>query len=239
MMIHLFVFWLGASLGSLYHVIGYRQPQGLNWVSARSCCPHCQKVLNWYELLPLFSYLCQRGRCRTCQAPINSIYFWVEILSGFLFLFPLIHGQVNVIVAWIFLSLLLIITVSDLYYGLILNKVLLFFLPLLWLNPHRSIIGMLTGFFLLIANFVIGKLLFKRATLGGGDIKLYGLVGLVLGGIPTVISLMLAGVLALGYALITRQNKEQELPFGPFIATASYICLFYGHTLWEFFQGHY
>jgi len=234
---YIVIFWLGACLGSFFHVVGYRQPLGMNWVSERSGCPCCKIPLRWFELLPIFSYLSQKGRCRTCQTAIKPIYFGMEIVSGFLFLAPALYfsSWQQILFAWIFLSLLLIISVSDIYYGLILNKVLLFFLPLLWLNPERSVLGMFVGFFLLIANFVMGKILFKRATLGGGDIKLYGLVGLMLGGIPTVMSMLLAGLLAIGYALVRRLDRSQPLPFGPFIAMASYICLFYGDTFWEFF----
>jgi len=238
MIVYGLIFWLGSALGSFYHVVGYRMPKGLNWINERSACVSCRKTLKWFELLPLVSFLWQRGRCRSCGAKIKPIYFWIEAGSGLLFLFPVLYYGPkelgSIYFSWVFLSLLLIVSVSDLYYGLILNKVLFFFLPLLLLNPERSLIGMAVGFFLLLAHFGLGKLLFKRATLGGGDIKLYGLVGLMVGSASTVISLFIAALLGLGYSFFVGTLQKSELRFGPFIAIASYIALFYGNRIWEF-----
>ena len=239
--LYVLIFLLGASLGSFYHVVGYRMPKKLNWIRGRSHCPHCGHQLRWFELIPLISYLWQRKRCKNCGSVINPIYFWVEFISGILFLIPVFHYENpfgnGTVFTWIFLSLLLIITVSDLYYQLILNKVLLFFLPLLLLYPNRSLIGMVGGICLLGANFVVGHLLFKRAPLGGGDIKLYGLVGLKLGMVSTVISLMIASILAAVFVAAVPNWRKKPLPFGPFISLASYIALLYGDSLWEFYLG--
>ncbi|MCL1949723.1 MAG: prepilin peptidase [Turicibacter sp.] len=228
-------FWLGASLGSFFHVVGYRLPLKQDWVRGRSACPDCSNRLRWFELLPIASFLLQKGKCRRCGAVIKPIYFWSEALSGTLFaLTTLYFSGLQLVFAWLFLSLLLIITVTDLYYGLIPNKVLLFFLPLFMLFPYISWKGMLVGFSMLYGNLIIGKWLFKREALGGGDVKLYALIGLVLGSTQTVLSLIMGAVLALFFSSI---RSKKTLPFGPFIAIASYICLIYGDSLWEIYRS--
>lgn len=249
-LIFILIFFLGASLGSFYHVVGYRMPIGENWVSDRSRCPGCSHELRFYELMPVFSYVLQGGKCRSCGMKIKSIYLLSEVFSGLLFIFPVwLYGfegftTGEVYVAWTFLSMLIIITVSDLYYQLILDKVLLFFGAMLFLlyviYPQYALvsglIGAGVGFFTLYAVGLMGQFLFKKEALGGGDIKLYAVIGFVLGISSTFLSLFLAAVIALIYSLIFMKDKTKPLGFGPFIAIASYFCLFYGSSLlnWYF-----
>lgn len=249
-LIFILIFFLGASLGSFYHVVGYRMPIGENWVSDRSRCPGCSHELRFYELMPVFSYVLQGGKCRSCGMKIKSIYLLSEVFSGLLFIFPVwLYGfegftTGEVYVAWTFLSMLIIITVSDLYYQLILDKVLLFFGAMLFLlyviypqyDLVSGLIGAGVGFFTLYAVGLMGQFLFKKEALGGGDIKLYAVIGFVLGISSTFLSLFLAAVIALIYSLIFMKDKTKPLGFGPFIAIASYFCLFYGSSLlnWYF-----
>ncbi len=243
--IYFFVFVLGASFGSLYHVVGYRMPKGENWVSDRSRCPECDHQLRGYELIPMLSYALQGGKCRSCGIKIPFIYLLAEILSGLLFVFPVwfygfqgfMTGEIYL--AWVFVSLLIIITVSDLYYQLILDKVLLFFSALLvllqFIYPIHSlgsrVSGALVGFFTLYAIGLLGQFFFKKEALGGGDIKLYAVIGWVLGISSTLLSLFLAAIIALFYIAIFMKDKTKPLGFGPFIALAAYLCLFYGQLL--------
>lgn len=247
--IYFFVFVLGASLGSFYHVVGYRMPKGENWVSDRSRCPRCDHQLKGYELIPVFSYVLQWGKCRSCGIKIPPIYLLAEILSGLLFVFPVwfygLDGFMTgeIYFAWVFLSMLIIITVSDIYYQLILDKVLLFFGILLvllqFIYPIQSlgfrVSGALVGFFILYAIGLLGQFLFKKEALGGGDIKLYAVIGWVLGISSTLLSLFLAAIFALDYLLIFMKDKTKPLGFGPFIALSAYLCLFYGPFLLDWY----
>ena len=239
------IFFFGAALGSFYHVVGYRMPIGLDFVNDRSRCPHCETQLRSFELLPVISYLIQRGRCRTCHTPIKFIYVLSEIISGFLFLWPVIqYGFLGfetgeIFVAWAFASMLIIISVSDIYYQLILDKVLVFFsivfMSLYVIYPQYSLIngliGGLSGFLILLAISYIGKLIFKKETLGGGDIKLYAVIGFILGIQMTILSLLGASILAFIYSVIFMKNKTNPIAFGPFISMSAYICLFYNAFL--------
>lgn len=248
--LYFLIFIIGASLGSFYHMVGYRMPIGENWMSDRSRCPGCSNELKFYELMPVISYVFQGGKCRSCRMKIKPIYLLSEIFSGFLFVFPVwfygfdgfLTGEIYVASA--FLSMLIIITVSDIYYQLILDKVLLFFGAVLFLlyaiypqyDLVSGLIGAGVGFLTLYAVGLMGQFLFKKEALGGGDIKLYAVIGFVLGISSAFLSLFLAAIIALIYILIFMKDKTKPLGFGPFIAIASYFCLFYGSLLlaWYF-----
>lgn len=248
-MFYLLLLFFGAALGSLYHVVGYRMPIGENWVSDRSRCPGCGHQLTALELIPILSYVIRGGKCRQCNMYIKPIYLLSEIVAGLLFVFPVwfygfegfLSGQI--FVSWAFLSMLIIITVSDIYYQLIPDKVLLFFgviivsLYIIYpqLNSINALISGLVGFLTLYIIGLLGQLLFKKESLGGGDIKLYAIVGFVLGISPTFLSIFMAAVIALIYILLFVKDKSKPLGFGPFIAIASYICLFYGQTIIEWY----
>ena len=236
------LFFLGATLGSFYHVVGFRMPIGENFINDRSRCSSCSKKLKFYELIPIVSYMLQWGKCRTCHSPIKPIYILSEILTGLLFLFPVwfygIKGFTSghIFIAWTFLSLLIIISVSDIYYQLILDKVLLAFGGMLMflyiIYPQYSLVSGLIGavfaFIILYVIGLLGQFLFKKEALGGGDIKLYAAIGFVLGISNTLLSLFLAAIFALVFILVFVKDINKPLSFGPFIALASYICLFYG-----------
>ncbi|BEH91768.1 MAG: prepilin peptidase [Turicibacter sp.] len=246
--IYVLTFIIGTILGSFYHVVGYRMPLQLNWMNSRSFCQHCHTSLTGFDLVPVVSYIFLRGRCRHCQQSIPFFHLIIEILSGLLFLLPLHHyGSLGffsgeIYIAWIFLSLLIVITVSDCYFQLILDKVLIFFFILLvagysFFSSCNIFYRLIEGggtFLIFYVISIVGKFLFKKEALGGGDIKLYGLVGLVLGIRCTFISLLLSTILALIYCCIFRRgNNRTPLTFGPFIAASAYFCLFQGETFLE------
>jgi leader peptidase (prepilin peptidase)/N-methyltransferase len=226
------IFFIGSCLASLYHVIGYRMPKGENWLTGHSRCPKCQTPLKLWQLIPLLSYSLQRGSCQSCRVRISWVYPIFEAIGGFFFLIPyLIYPEpLQWLTAWLFLSLLLIITISDFYYQLILNRVLTFFLGLFLFLPDFSFIGMIIGFLTMALLAQLGKVLLGKEALGGGDVKLYALIGGILGPVLVFFSLFIASFLALIYAVAF---KSRLLPFGPFIAAASYFCLFLGPYLLE------
>ena len=201
--------------------------------------------------MPVLSYLIQGGKCRSCGMKIKWIYLLSEIVAGLLFVFPVwfygFEGFANgsILVAWAFLSMLIIITVSDIYYQLIPDRVLIFFgivLVILYIiYPHydlvEGLIGGLVGFTTLYAIGLLGALLFKKEALGGGDIKLYAVVGLVLGITPMFLSIFMAAIIGLIFILGFIKDKNQPMAFGPFLALASYVCLFYGHMILECYFG--
>lgn len=124
-------FILGAVLASFGGVIGYRLPKGMKVIGMeRSQCDHCERQLHWYELFPIVSFLAARGKCKACQKRIPLLYTMVEVGTGALYSFSYIkYGfSVELLLACSLVLLCAIITVSDLLYFIISDKVLIVFL---------------------------------------------------------------------------------------------------------------
>lgn len=238
---YIYLFIAGLVLGSFYNVVGLRLPRGESLVHPRSHCTSCGRTLSAWELIPVVSYLALRGKCRSCGAGVSPIYPLFELSTGLLFVlsFSVFGFQPELAVALLFISMLIIITVSDLSTRLILNNVLLFFLaPLLLLrltiaplDPWwDSLAGGAAGFGLLLLTAVLSK-----GGMGGGDIKLYGVVGLVLGLSGMLLSLFLAAFIGLlaGIAgmMMKGWGRKTEVPFGPFIAAGALTAYFTGDRM--------
>ncbi|MBP2077339.1 prepilin peptidase [Oceanobacillus polygoni] len=240
------LFFLGISLGSFYNVVGLRLPtkQSFSKKNDRSYCPNCKKQLSWYELIPVLSYLMQGGKCRGCKDKISIIYPIGELLTGLLFALSYIRFefQVEIIMAILFVSMLMIIFVTDMTYMLIPNKILLFFLPIFIimriiqpLEPWwSSIIGAVTGFGLI---FII--ILVSRGGMGAGDMKLFGVLGIVLGFenvlLTFFLSCLLGAVVGILLMLFKVVKRKQPIPFGPFIVIAALLTYFFGDAIVEWY----
>ncbi len=239
------LFILGAIMGSFYLVIGTRMPLKDNVITGRSRCDNCGITLKWYELIPILSYLFLGGKCHHCHNKISISHFLVEIISAFLFLFGYIYFgiSINLGIYLVSISLCILIFISDFKYMIILDSpliigsILLIILKYFELGINGVLYSIFCGISLFITMFIIGKIgniLFKKESLGGGDIKLCFLIGLVLG-MPKIgfrmglICLIFSAFLALPYALTsTYLNKKNELPYGPFLISAMMIIfLFY------------
>lgn len=235
---------LGLIFGSFFNVVGLRVPKKQAFTNDRSFCPQCKHTLSWYELIPVLSYILQRGKCRNCKTKISVIYPIMELATGILFALSYVHFgfTVELITSLLLMSMLVIIFVSDITYMLIPNKVLLFFLPLFiiirvlepldpWWSPVAgSIIG-----FALIAIII----LVSRGGMGAGDMKLFAVLGIVLGMKNVLLAFFLSciigsifGIILLALKII---NRKQPVPFGPYIVVATIITYFYGESLMNWY----
>ncbi|KAA0965352.1 prepilin peptidase [Sporosarcina sp. ANT_H38] len=230
-------FIYGIVFGSFFNVVGLRVPKKESIVSPPSHCTTCDRKLGPLDLVPVFSYLFLRGKCRKCGSKISPIYPFMECMTGILFAlsFYMLGFSAELIVAILFMSLLVIITVSDIAYMLIPNKVLLPFAVVLFgvrlfipLEPRwDSFLGAVVGFAVLYLIAVVSK-----GGMGGGDIKLFFVIGLVLGAVNTLLTLFLAALIGSIAGLIllkrTGQGRKTPIPFGPSIALAAIIAYFWG-----------
>lgn len=237
-------FVFGLVLGSFYNVIGLRIPKKESIVTPSSHCTSCQRRLTALDLIPILSYIFLRGKCRQCGVEISPIYMLTEVLTGVLFAFSYwqLGFTAELAVALLFISLLIIINVSDMVYMLIPDKILLFFLPLLIigrmfspLSPWwDSIVGAVIGFGILYLIAVVSK-----GGMGGGDIKLFFLIGIVLGTVNSLLTLFLASFIGMIAGIIVlkvrKQGRKTPLPFGPSIAIAAVIVYFYGEALVDWY----
>ncbi|MFJ7727109.1 prepilin peptidase [Neobacillus sp. NPDC097160] len=238
------LFFYGIILGSFFNVVSFRVPLKKSIIVPRSACPTCGHQLKAYELIPVFSYVIQRGKCHGCQSRISPIYPIFELLTGLLFMTaPLVVGwSWELVVALTLISMFMIIVVSDIHYMIIPDKILIWFAGIfllermIWpLNPWwDSLLGAVIGFtLLLIVAFV------SKGGMGGGDVKLYAVLGLVLGVKLVLLSFFLStlfgaviGVLAL---LLKIVKRRQPVPFGPFIAAGTLAAYYWGSEIIDFY----
>lgn len=226
-------FIIGAIFGSFYHVVGYRLPKGESLIKpVYSYCPNCKKRLVWYELIPIFSYLMQFGKCKKCNDKISIFYPFIEILTGLLFAvsFYSFGFSYELLIALVLSSLFSIVIVSDLTYFIIPDEVT-FTSALIIIMVNFLNLGLVNGFIQLgygILTFLVmytvmlfGNFLFKKESLGGADVKLMLLSGLVLHPILGVFVIFIASCIALPASLVVYfTNNEHMIPFGPFIVAS-------------------
>lgn len=233
-------FILGTVFGSFYNVVGLRVPRKIFLQSERSICPKCEKTLNWYELIPIYSYILQKGKCRGCQHSISIIYPLIELLTGVSFVLCYWHFglTIDLIFALVITSLAVIVIVTDLSTYLIPNRILLFFLP--WFILFRLIIpvdpwwspiaGAVIGFSLILVIIVASK-----GGMGAGDMKYFGVLGIAFGyqGILLVflIATFFGALINLILLVLGKVTRKSKIPFGPYISLATLTVLFWGEAL--------
>lgn len=233
------IFIFGIIMGSFYNVLATRLPIGKSIIKPGSHCDACNHKLKWYENIPLISYIIQKGKCKNCGTQISFDVFLSELATGVLFLFSYLYFGIsyNFFIMLILSSLCVIIFVSDFKYMIILDSpliisgVLVIILKTIYYG-YKTIIptlisGIITFFVMLLVGF-IGKKMYKRDALGGGDIKLSFVIGMILGVQVAMVSLIFSTFLALPYALATIVlKKDSEVPFGPFIVASLFIVFLY------------
>lgn len=238
-MVYLFLsfFMIGTIFGSFYYVVAYRIPKGESIVSPPSHCPNCNHRLGPLELIPIFSYLLQLGKCKNCKCKISIFYPLFEFICGLLFgLSFLSYGfSFELIIVLLFVSMIMIIILSDYYYMIIPDEVLIFFgvsiiISMFFINGwYYALMHILYGmvsFVIMYSLKLFGDFLFKKESMGGGDIKLLFMFGLMFGWQMSIVSIFLASIIGLPISLILlKKNNEHVLPFGPYLGCAALIIV--------------
>jgi len=238
-LILIIMFVIGAVFGSFYYVVGSRLPKGESILKPGSHCEKCNHPLAWYELIPVVSYLIQFGKCRKCHEKIPFTYCLVEIVTGCLFAlaFYLYGISYEFFAALIIFSLLMLIFITDFKYMIILDTPLiisaLLILGLKWyyFGVKAMLLSLISGliiFTLMLAIKKFGDIVFKKESLGGGDIKFSFIIGALLGIKLSLAALILSSFLAFPYAFaVMNISKDKELPFGPFLVSAMTIVFLF------------
>lgn len=238
---------LGLVLGSFYNVVGDRLPNNESIITPRSHCPKCGHQLKALELIPVVSYILLKGRCRKCKCHISIIHPLFELLSGFLFMLSyLVFGlSIELLIALTFISMLLIVIISDYHYMIICDEVLiigsiLLIIEMLFVRGTTgtglSILDGVVSFIIMFLIKKIGDFFFKRESMGGGDIKLMFTFGLVIGVLNSIVSIFLASIIGLPISLIMlHYNKNHEVPFGPYLSFAAIIILLTNFDVLSFY----
>lgn len=231
-------FVYGLFFGSFYNLIGDRLPKGLSIIKPRSMCPNCQKVIKYYDLIPILSYIILRGKCRNCHSKISIFHPIIELLTGVLFAgsYYLFGFSYELLIAISLSSLFVIILVSDINYLIIPDEIVIFFSFFIMIVNYfnKGLIEALKSlgngtilFLVMYILMMIGNKIFKKESLGGGDIKLMLVLGMCLPLIDAIFSIFLASCIALPISLILYfKNKDNIVPFGPFLILGVLIIYF-------------
>lgn len=239
-LIKTFIFIIGCCLGSFYACIGYRIPNKINIIKPGSFCNNCKKPLKWYMNIPLFSYIFLKGKCYYCKEKIGINSFIIELFTGLSFLLSyIIYGfSLEFFILIILLSILSVTLISDFKYyyisdrviitGIILIYIVHFIFEKEYFNITDYTLSGLGMFILMLIIKIIGDKVFKRESLGGGDVKLMSIVGLTFGSIYTSLcSLFISSIIALVVSLLERKKEENIIPYGPFLIIGTIIVYIY------------
>jgi leader peptidase (prepilin peptidase)/N-methyltransferase len=218
-----------------------------NLVTPRSQCPDCGHPISALENIPVLSYIVLRGRCSACKAPISLRYPLVELLTGALTVAAALrfHGIPAIAAASLLLCALLALTFIDFDTQLLPDNITL---PLLWaglivnaagilpgVTLRDAVIGAAAGYLALWIVYWLFKLIRGKEGMGYGDFKLLAALGAWMGWqmLPLIVLLSSVVGAAIGVALVIFKGRDHQVPlaFGPFLAIAGAVALFFGRPL--------
>lgn len=256
-MYFILTFFLGACVGSFVNVLIDRTITGRDWVRGRSECDHCHKTLAWYDMIPILSFLIYRGKSRCCHKRLSYRYPLVEVIVGSLFawwmivgfvFFRLVSAPLTVIqpAFWLFTGILIVIlTLSDLFYGVILMNVvylgctltIIYRLILTYFGAYQMpdlVISLLTGGAFYVFFWLLWKIT-KGKGMADGDMYAAMYMGILLGwprGIVAMFGSFILGAV-IGILLIATgiRGRKDSVPFVPFMMAATIISLLFGTQL--------
>ncbi|HOJ43738.1 MAG TPA: prepilin peptidase [Syntrophorhabdaceae bacterium] len=239
------IFVFGAIVGSFLNVCIYRLPRDKSIISPNSFCPNCKKPIKFYDNIPILSYIILKGKCRNCNEKISIKYPIVEFITALLFflIFRLSGLSIEFGVLILFVSVLIVISFIDLEFqiipdvlsigGLLAGLLLSFFRQNFGFLD--ALLGVLSGGGVLFAISYGYQLVRKIEGMGGGDIKLIGMIGAfcgIKGVIFTIISGSFLGtIFGVPAMLIKGKDSKYAVPFGPFLSLGAVIYIFYGKML--------
>lgn len=258
MILKIFIFCLGAIIGSFLNVCIYRMIRKESIIRPGSHCPHCKQGIAWYDNIPLISYIFLAGRCRHCQKKISLRYILVELLTALLFLFLLHYAGLS-LVFWIyaaFISSLVVVSFIDIEIqeipdeislsGIVIGLALSAAFPVLQHTlSHktaflRSFLGIFAGGGAIYLTGMIGDAIFKKETMGGGDVKLMAMVGAFIGWKFALLTFFIAPFFGSVVGIILKIKEGKSLiPYGPFLSLGALISIVWGEAIIHWTLGSY
>lgn len=241
-------FIIGLVFGSFFCCVGLRLSTNKNFIKERSICDKCGHVLAWYDLIPVVSFILLKGRCRYCHEKVSLLNPFIEVVTGLLFAISYysFDFSLDLVLSLSLVALSMIIFASDLTYMIIPDEVIIFFSIVIIIlefflkgisGVGLSLLSGLSLFFFMYCLMMLGNALFKKESLGGGDVKLFFVLGLVIDPFLGLVIIFLASLIALPVSLyLLYKNKEHMIPFGPFILIAFLIVFFSKVTTSEIFE---
>ena len=252
-MIITFVIVIGLVIGSFLNVCIYRLQKNESISKPRSHCPNCKYQLKVWENIPVLSYILLRGKCSNCKIKISLRYPLVEILNATVFVVVFYYFDISIetFLLMIFFSIVIIITFIDIDVQLIPNNLLLIsILPIMayiLISQSNSYLSHIIGAILLALLFLIigyiGKLIYKVDSMGMGDVKYAGVIGLLLGWekgiLAFVIAFFSAAAIIVIMSMYKKLSRKQRIPFGPFLSIGCFVAFFWGKAILNWYLGFY
>jgi len=254
--IKIILFIYGALVGSFLNVCIYRMPRDELSVRKpqRSFCPYCNKQILWYDNIPFLSYLFLGGKCRFCKKMISFRYFLVEFITASLLvvLYSFFGLSLHFSVYAVLTCALIVATFVDFEFqiipdeitlgGLVIGVILCLLFPRLHNTDSRitSLIqaglGILAGggSIYLIGKF--GEIIFKKESMGGGDVKFLAMIGAIVGWQQVFLIFFIAPFFGAIVGIILKIRKGVELiPYGPYLSLATFLILLWGRNILEYY----
>jgi len=245
---------LGLVIGSFLNVVIYRVPRKSFFKDRRSICPHCENQLKWFHNIPLLSYLFLKGRCAFCREKIAVRYPLVEFINAlfYVYFYWQLGLSVNLFIFAFLSSALLVIFFIDLDFQIIPDVITLpgmaiglgvSFLPGgIGIGP--AFIGFLVGGGALYLVALLGDWLFKKESMGGGDIKMAAMLGAFLGWQKVLLVFISSAVIGLIVSVVimifsAKLRQHRVVPFGPFLALAAMLAILYGDRIINFYLSNF
>lgn len=241
---------VGFILGSFLNVCIYRLPREESIIKPASHCPQCNSPIPWYDNIPVLSYFLLMGKCRFCRNPISPRYIIVEILTAVLLIltFNEFGFSFRALIYSVLFCGLIIAAFVDFKYQIIPDEVSysgiafgLFFsllypklqgVSIWYLGLLKSILGLLLGGASIYFTGVIGKIIFKKEAMGGGDVKLMAMLGAFLGWKLVLLVFFLAPFFGSVVGIIMKlKYKAEIIPYGPYLSLATVVAVFWGKDI--------
>ena len=234
----------GACAGSFINVAALRRSEGLSFISGRSRCPSCNRKLQWYELIPIFSWLFLLGRCRTCKVWISPRYMLVEVAGAAATAMSFVRYRLTWMTPLAFGVAIILLTVAmmdltsrEIPDGLII-ALIPFAIAAIWAQPGVTLLSRGIGLLavslpmLILAFFIDGAF-------GGGDIKLMAVCGAMLGWQCTLpaffISVVFAGCFSIALIIKKKAKRSAHIAFGPHLCFGVMVALLYGKEIIDWY----
>jgi len=233
-------------IGSFLNVVIYRLPRQESLLGPGSHCPHCRQRLTARDMVPLASYIWLKGRCRNCGQPISLRYPLVEMLTTACYLIIYLKWGLSLqtAVGWVFTGLLFVAAFIDIEQGIIPDRLTYpgmvagLILSLLTIGLRSSLSGLL-----LYGCFLLATALISRGGMGGGDVKMAGLIGSFLGWPGSIAALflssLLGGIWAVVLLLSKQATRKSAIKFGPFLSLGAWLVFVYGQQLIDLYLSLY
>lgn len=250
----IYIFTIGMIFGSFFNVCIFRIPNNQSISNPPSHCYNCNTRLKTLDLVPILSWVFLKGKCRYCSQKISKRYPLIELLTGILFVLVYkVYGLNFITINYLVLtSLLIIITFIDIDHYIIPDNLIIFgslftivfSLTGKGISITDSIIGAIIcgGGMLLLINII--EFIVKKEVMGGGDIKLFFMIGLFLGLKLGLLTILLSiyvgaiyGITTIVYSKVKKQEYNSMIPYGPFISIGAYITVLCGTNILDWYMN--